>query len=147
MTLLVYAALGAIIFFLVLQLQTVVGYGPLEAGLATMPITIVMLLLASRGGALASRIGPRLPMSVGPLVCAVGIAMLAGIDSNAEYWVDIFPGLTIFALGLALLVAPLTATVLAAAPDRYAGIASGVNNAVARGGSLLAVAALPFAVG
>src|SRR4029079_11120595 len=87
------------------------------------------------------------PMSLGPLVCATGIAMLAGIDSNAEYWANVLPGLTIFALGLALLVAPLTATVLAAAPDRYAGIASGVNNAVARGGSLLAVAALPFAVG
>src|SRR4029079_17040626 len=87
------------------------------------------------------------PMSLGPLVCATGIAMLAGIDSNAEYWVDVFPGLTIFALGLALLVAPLTATVLAAAPDRYAGVASGVNNAVARAGSLLAVAALPAVVG
>jgi EmrB/QacA subfamily drug resistance transporter len=147
MTLLVYAALGAIIFFLVLQLQTVVGYGPLRAGLATLPITVVMLLLAARGGALAARIGPRLPMSLGPVVCAAGIALLAGLDSHSGYWLGVFPGLTIFALGLALLVAPLTATVLAAAPDRYAGIASGVNNAVARGGSLLAVAALPFAVG
>jgi EmrB/QacA subfamily drug resistance transporter len=147
MTLLVYAALGAIIFFLVLQLQTVVGYGPLRAGVATLPITVVMLLLAARGGALAARIGPRLPMSLGPVVCAVGVALLARVDSQATYWVDVFPGLTIFSLGLALLVAPLTATVLAAAPDRYAGIASGVNNAVARGGSLLAVSALPFAVG
>jgi EmrB/QacA subfamily drug resistance transporter len=147
MTFLVYAALGAIIFFLVIQLQTVVGYGPLRAGVATLPLTIVMLLLAARGGALAARIGPRLPMSLGPVVTAGGIALLAGVDSHATYWVDVFPGLTIFALGLALLVAPLTATVLGAAPDRYAGIASGVNNAVARGGSLLAVAALPFAVG
>jgi EmrB/QacA subfamily drug resistance transporter len=147
MTLLVYAALGAIIFFLVLQLQTVVGYGPLRAGIATLPITIVMLLLAARGGALAAKIGPRLPMSLGPVVCAVGIALLAGLDAGASYWIDVLPGLFVFSLGLALLVAPLTATVLAAAPDRYAGIASGVNNAVARGGSLLAVAALPFAVG
>jgi MFS family permease len=147
MTFLVYAALGAIIFFLVIQLQTVVGYGPLRAGVATLPLTVVMLLLAARGGALAARIGPRLPMSLGPVVTAGGIALLAGVDSHATYWVDVFPGLTIFALGLALLVAPLTATVLGAAPDRYAGIASGVNNAVARGGSLLAVAALPFAVG
>ncbi|MEJ7628799.1 MAG: MFS transporter [Nocardioidaceae bacterium] len=147
MTLLVYGAMGATIFFLVLQLQTVVGYGPLEAGIATVPITVVLLFLASRGGALATRIGPRLPMSLGPVVCAAGIALLAFLDADASYWMDIFPGLTIFALGLALLVAPLTATVLAAAPDRYAGIASGVSNAVARGGSLLAVAALPFAVG
>lgn len=147
MTLLVYAALGAMLFFLVLQLQTVVGYGPLQAGIATLPVTVVMLLLASQGGALAARIGPRLPMSLGPIVCAAGIALLASIDAGSRYWRDVFPGITVFALGLALLVAPLTATVLAAAPDRHAGIASGINNAVARGGSLLAVAALPVAVG
>jgi EmrB/QacA subfamily drug resistance transporter len=147
MTLLVYAALGAVFFFLVLQLQVVAGYGPLEAGIATIPVTIVMLLLAARGGALAARIGPRLPMALGPIVCAVGIALLAGVDDDVQYWVDVFPGITIFALGLALLVAPLTATVLAAAPDRNAGIASGINNAVARAGSLLAVAALPALVG
>ncbi len=147
MTLLVYAALGAMTFFLVLQLQTVAGYGPLRAGLAMLPITIVMLMFAARGGALAARIGPRLPMTLGPIVCAAGIALLAGVDRDARYWFDIFPGVTVFSFGLALLVAPLTSTVLAAAPDRYAGIASGVNNAVARGGSLLAVAALPFTVG
>ncbi|MGI8701759.1 MAG: MFS transporter [Nocardioidaceae bacterium] len=147
MTLLVYAALGAMLFFLVLQLQTVVGYGPLQAGIATLPVTVVMLLLAARGGALAARIGPRLPMSLGPVVCALGIALLAGLGSGSSYWLGVFPGVTVFALGLALLVAPLTATVLAAAPDRHAGIASGVNNAVARAGSLLAVAALPVAVG
>jgi EmrB/QacA subfamily drug resistance transporter len=147
MTLLTYAALGAMTFFLVIELQTVVGYGPLEAGIATLPITIIMLFLASRGGALAARIGPRIPMTVGPIVCAVGIALLAGVDADASYWIDIFPGVVIFGLGLSLLVAPLTATVLAAAPDRNAGIASGVNNAVARAGSLLAVAALPAVVG
>ncbi len=147
MTLLVYAALGAMLFFLVLQLQTVAGYGPLQAGIATLPVTVVMLLLAARGGALAARIGPRLPMSLGPIVCAGGISLLAGIDGGSGYWLGVFPGVTVFALGLALLVAPLTATVLAAAPDRHAGIASGVNNALARGGSLLAVAALPVAVG
>lgn len=147
MTLLVYAALGAMLFFLVLELQTVLGYGPLQAGVATLPVTVVMLLLAARGGALAARIGPRLPMSVGPVTCAAGIALLARLGAHSGYWLDIFPGVTVFALGLALLVAPLTATVLAAAPDRHAGIASGINNAVARGGSLLAVAALPVAVG
>ncbi len=147
MTLLVYAALGGVIFFLVLQLQTVVGYGALKAGIATLPITIVMLLLASKGGELATRIGPRIPMSLGPIICAAGIALLTGIAADSSYWIDIFPGLTVFSLGLAMLVAPLTATVLSAAPDRNAGIASGINNAVARAGSLLAVAALPSIVG
>jgi EmrB/QacA subfamily drug resistance transporter len=147
MTLLTYAALGGVTFFLILQLQTVAGYGPLEAGISLLPITIVMLFLAARGGQLATRIGPRIPMTVGPLVCAFGLALLTGVGEDTSYWTDVFPGVTIFALGLSLLVAPLTATVLAAAADRYAGIASGVNNAVARAGSLLAVAALPAVVG
>lgn len=147
MTLLVYAALGAVMFFLVLQLQIVLGFGPLEAGLATLPITILMLLLAGKGGELGTRIGPRIPMTVGPLVCAGGVALLAGVGAGSSYWTAILPGVVVFGLGLCILVAPLTATVLAAAPDRFAGIASGVNNAVARAGSLLAVAALPAVVG
>ena len=147
MTLVVYAALGAVLFFLVLQLQTVAGYGALEAGLATLPMTVCMLLLASRGGELGTRIGPRIPMTVGPLVMAGGVLLLLRVGEDVSYWTDVFPGITVFGLGLALMVAPLTATVLAAAPDEHAGIASGVNNAVARAGSLLAVAALPVAVG
>ncbi|WP_460829821.1 MFS transporter [Nocardioides hungaricus] len=147
MTLVVYAALGAVLFFLVLQLQTVGGYGALEAGIATLPITICMLLLAARGGELGTRIGPRIPMTVGPLLMAGGTLLLLAVGQDVDYWTDVLPGLTVFGLGLALMVAPLTATVLAAAPDEHAGIASGVNNAVARAGSLLAVAALPVAVG
>lgn len=147
MTLLVYAALGAVMFFLVLQLQVVLGYGPLEAGLATLPITILMLLLAGKGGELGTRIGPRIPMTVGPIVCAGGVALLAGVGAGSSYWTQVLPGVVVFGLGLCILVAPLTATVLAAAPDRFAGVASGVNNAVARAGSLLAVAALPAVVG
>jgi EmrB/QacA subfamily drug resistance transporter len=147
MTLLVYAALGAVLFFLVLQLQTVGGYGPLRAGISTLPITICMLLLAARGGALAARIGPRLPMTVGPIVMGAATLMLLAVGPRLDYWTDVLPGVTVFGLGLALMVAPLTATVLTAAPDEHAGIASGVNNAVARAGSLLAVAALPVAVG
>ena len=147
MTLLVYAALGAVLFFLVLQLQTVGGYGPLGAGIATLPITICMLFLAARGGALAARIGPRIPMTVGPLVMACGTLLLLRVGPDVVYVTDVLPGLTVFGLGLAMMVAPLTATVLASAPDEHAGIASGVNNAVARSGSLLAVAALPVAVG
>jgi len=147
MTLLVYASLGAVFFFLTLQLQTVLQYGPLEAGLASLPVTILMLFLAAKGGELGARIGPRIPMTVGPLVCALGAVLLAGVGAGSSYWLGVLPGITIFGLGLCLLVAPLTATVLDAAPDRYAGVASGVNNAVARAGSLLAVAALPAVVG
>jgi MFS family permease len=106
-----------------------------------------MLLLAAKGGELASRIGPRLPMTLGPLVCGVGTILLSRVGTGSTYWTGILPGITVFGLGLTLLVAPLTATVLAAAPDRYAGVASGVNNAVARAGSLLAVSALPAVVG
>jgi len=147
MTLLVYAALGAVLFFLVIDVQTVLGYGALQAGMATLPITILMLLLASRGGALGSRIGPRIPMTVGPLVMAVGVAWLSFVDEGTSYWLGVLPPLCVFALGLALMVAPLTATVLGAAPADRAGLASGVNNAVARAGSLFAVAALPVVVG
>ena len=147
LTLVVYGALTALTLLLVLQLQVVVGYDPLVAGVATLPVTLVMLLLSGRSAALASRIGPRPQMTVGPMLCAVGTGLLLGVDAGASYWIDVLPGLTLFAFGLTCLVAPLTATVLAAAPDRWAGIASGVNNAVARAGGLLAVAALPAAVG
>lgn len=147
MTFLVYAALGAITFFLVIQLQTVSGYDALTAGVATLPITVCMLLLASRGGALGTRIGPRIPMTLGPLVMAGGTLLVVGVGRDVDYWREVLPGLTVFGVGLALMVAPLTSTVLAAAPDDNAGIASGINNAVARAGSLIAVAALPVAVG
>jgi hypothetical protein len=147
MTLLVYAALGAVLFFLVIELQTVNGFSAMEAGLATLPITVLMLLLAAKGGELGSRIGPRIPMTVGPLVMAVGVAWLSRLQAGTSYWVGVLPQLTIFGLGLALMVAPLTATVLASAPVELVGVASGVNNAVARAGSLFAVAALPVAVG
>ncbi|MBL0746570.1 MFS transporter [Nocardioides baculatus] len=147
MTLVVYAALGAILFFLVLQLQTVGGYTALEAGLATLPVTVVMLALAARGGALGQRIGPRIPMTFGPVVMAAGTTWLMVVGPDVSWWRDVLPGLAVFSLGLALMVAPLTATVMAAAPDDSAGIASGINNAVARAGSLLAVAALPVVVG
>jgi len=147
LTLLMYAALGAVLFFVTLQLQTVGGFSALAAGVSTLPMTICMLLLASRGGALAARIGPRLPLTVGPVVMASGILLLLRIGTDVSYVADVLPGITVFGLGLSLTVAPLTATVLAAAPDEHAGIASGVNNAVARAGQLVAVAALPVAVG
>jgi EmrB/QacA subfamily drug resistance transporter len=147
MTLLVYAALGAIMFFLVIQLQTVGGYGPLAAGISTLPVTLCMVLLAARAGDLGTRIGPRIPMTVGPMVMAGGALLLLKAGEDVAYLTDVLPGITVFGLGLALMVAPLTATVLAAAPEQHVGIASGVNNAIARAGSLLAVAALPPLVG
>ena len=147
MTLLVYGALGSVLFFLVLQLQVTVGYDAIGAGVSTLPIPVVMLLLSSRSSVIASRTGPRVPMTVGPLVCASGAFLLSRVDAGSSYWTGVFPGITLFALGLAALVSPLTVAVLAAAPDRHAGVASGINNAVARAGTLLAVAALPAIVG
>lgn len=147
MTLLVYGALGAITFFVVIELQTVSGYDALAAGASFVPLTLLLLLLASRGGRLGQRIGPRVPMTVGPLVMALGVLGMLRIGPHPSYLRDVLPPVVVFGLGLALLVAPLTATVLAAAPDHNAGIASGINNAVARAGSLLAVAALPILVG
>jgi EmrB/QacA subfamily drug resistance transporter len=147
MTFLVYGALGAVIFLLVLQLQVTSGYGPLAAGLATLPITVLMLLFSSRMATIAARTGPRVPMAVGPLICAAGVVLLAYVGADASYVVHVLPGMLLFSVGLTMLVSPLTAAVLDAAPDRHAGVASGINNAVARAGSLLAVAALPALVG
>ena len=147
MTLLVYGALGAVSFFTTIQLQTVSGYGALAAGASFVPMTILMLLLGSRSGRLGMRIGPRIPMTFGPVVMAVGVLLLLRIDADLSYVREVLPGMVVFGLGLVLMIAPLTATVLAAAPAEHAGIASGVNNAVARAAALLAVSALPVAVG
>ena len=146
-TFVVYGAIGGVFFFLVITLQVVAGFSPLAAGLAPVPVTILMLLLSARAGALAERIGPRIPMSVGPLVCAVGVVLLAGVGRGATYAADVLGGVVVFGLGLSLTVAPLTATALASVEDRHAGIASGVNNAVARAAGLMAVAILPLAAG
>jgi EmrB/QacA subfamily drug resistance transporter len=146
-TLAVYGALGGSGLFLVLQLQDVLGYDATAAGAAMLPAILLITVLSPRAGALAQRIGPRLPMTVGPLVVAAGTLLLAGVDGGRPYVVEVLPGSVLQGLGMALTVAPLTATVLGAAPDALAGIASGVNNAVARAAQLLAVAALPVAVG
>jgi EmrB/QacA subfamily drug resistance transporter len=146
-TLAVYGALGGGGLFFVLQLQTVLGYDATAAGAAMLPAILVITVLSPQAGAVAQRIGPRLPMTVGPLVSAAGTLWLVGVDGSAPYVVEVLPGSLVQGLGMAITVAPLTATVLAAAPDTLAGIASGVNNAVARAAQLLAVAALPVAVG
>jgi predicted MFS family arabinose efflux permease len=146
-TLAVYAALGALTLLLVVHLQTVSGYSPLAAGASLLPVTGAMLLLSSRSGALAARIGPRLQMTVGPLLCAAGALLLRGIGTSPSYVMEVLPGALVFGLGLACTVAPLTATVLGAVQDSRSGLASGVNNAVARTASLLAIAVLPVAAG
>jgi EmrB/QacA subfamily drug resistance transporter len=146
-TLAVYGALGGSSLFLVLQLQTVLGYDATGAGAAMLPAILLITLLSPTAGALATRIGPRLPMTVGPLVVAAGTLWLAGVDDGGPYVLEVLPGSLLQGLGMAITVTPLTATVLAAAPDAFAGIASGVNNATARAAQLLAVAALPVAVG
>lgn len=146
-TLLIYGALGVVFLLLVLQLQTVAGFSPLQAGLSLLPVTAIMLLFSARAGALAGRIGPRLPMTVGPLVSAAGLVLMTRVGPGATWLTEVLPGVLVFGAGLALTVAPLTATVLDAAPDRFAGSASGVNNAVARAAGLLAVAVIPGLAG
>jgi EmrB/QacA subfamily drug resistance transporter len=146
-TFLVYGAFSGLLFLLVLQLQVVSGYSPVEAGSALLPVTVLMLALSAYSGGLAQRVGPRWPMSAGITCCAVGMALMARIGPHASYLSDVLPAVVIFGLGLSLTVAPLTATVLASADVRHAGVASGVNNAVARAAGLVAVAAIPAAVG
>jgi EmrB/QacA subfamily drug resistance transporter len=146
-TLIVYASLSITFFLVVVHLQQVLSYSPLQAGASMLPVTALMLVLSPGAGHLADRIGPRLPMTVGPLGIAVGLALLSAVPMGATYAGGVMPGLVVFGLGLSLTVAPLTATVLAAAPTRHAGIASGVNNAISRGAGLLAIALIPGLTG
>ncbi len=141
-TLAIYAGLSILFFYLVLFLQQVGGYSATEAGLATLPTTLVMFTLSKRAGMLADRIGPRWFMGGGPLVAAGGMLLLLRVDADVDYVTEVLPALAIFSLGLSATVAPLTATVLSDADEHQAGIASGVNNAIARAGGLLGVAAL-----
>jgi EmrB/QacA subfamily drug resistance transporter len=146
-TFVVYAALAGALFLLPIQLQQVAGYSPLQAGSALIPMTLVMLLLSSRAGRIAQRIGPRLPMGLGPIVAALGLALLVRVGPDASYVADVLPAVLVFGLGLAATVAPLNVTVLGAAGEERAGIASAINNAVARVAGLIAVAVVPLAAG
>jgi len=146
-TFVVYAALGGALFLLAVDLQVALGFSPVAAGAALFPVTIIMLFLSARAGALAQRIGPRIPMTVGPMIVALGLLMMRGISPGGRYFSDVLLSIVVFGLGLAFTVAPLTATVMAAAEERFAGAASGVNNAVARAAGLLAVALLPALAG
>jgi MFS family permease len=146
-TFVVYAAIGGVFFLFSLQLQVSAGFSPVAAGAALLPVTVLMLLFSARAGALAQRIGPRRPMVAGTTVAAVGVLLMARVGPGSSYVVDVLPAAALLGLGLSLVVAPLTATVMASADPRRTGIASGVNNAIARAAGLLAVAGLPLLVG
>jgi EmrB/QacA subfamily drug resistance transporter len=146
-TLAVYAAVGGALFLLALQLQQSLHYSAFATGLSTLPTTIIMLIGSPLAGALGQQTGPRIPMTVGPLIAAAGVALMARIVPGATYLGAVLPAVVVFGVGLAITVAPLTAAVLSAVPDTYAGTASGVNNAIARVAGLFAVAVLPVAAG
>ncbi len=143
----VYGALSGALFLLPVMLQQVAGYSPLAAGTALLPVTVIMLTLSARSGALAARIGPRMQMSAGPVVIAAGMALLTRVSASGNYVTEVLPAVTVFGLGLAITVAPLTVTALSAVPAGQAGIASAVNNDVARAAGLIAVAVLPAVAG
>lgn len=147
LTFVVYAALGGMMMLFVLQLQVSLSYGPTAAGLASLPVSLLMLAFSARAGKLAQKFGPKAFLVAGPIVVGAGMAMLTMVTPGASYLTVVLPAVVVFGVGLTAVVAPVTATVLAAAEDRHAGVASGVNNAIARTGGLLAVAVLPAAAG
>ncbi|MBV9665942.1 MAG: MFS transporter [Actinobacteria bacterium] len=146
-TLAVYAGLGGAFFLLVLMLQDVLGYKPVPAGAALLPVTFLVMILSARSGALSRRIGPRLPMTVGPIVMAAGFVLVGRLHPGDSYWAGVLPGVVLLGLGLTLVVGPLTAAVLATVEERHLGAASAANNMVARVAGLLAVALLPGVAG
>jgi len=146
-TFIIYGAIGGALFLLPIQLQQVSGYSALQAGIALLPVTAITLALSARSGALAARIGPRLQMSVGPVLVGVGIGLFVLIGPSGTYLTEVLPGVVVFGFGLAVTVAPLTSTVMTAVPAEHSGMASAVNNDVARAAALIAVALLPAAGG
>ncbi|MGO9853847.1 MAG: MFS transporter [Acidimicrobiales bacterium] len=143
----VYGALGGALFLLPIELQLVAHYSPLDSGLALLPLTVVMLVFSARSGELSARIGPRLQMTLGPFVVGAGLVLLTRATEPGSYLTQVLPAVLVFSVGLAIVVAPLTATAMGAAPAEHSGIASAVNNTVARAAGLLAVALLPLLSG
>ena len=141
-TLLVYAALYGTFFFITLFLQQTAGYTPLEAGFATTPISVLLFVLSPRFGKIATGTGPRAPMAIGPIIAGVGLLVLLGVGGSPDYVTEVLPGMVLFGIGLAATVAPLTATALDSVEERHVGVASGINNGIARVAGLLAIAVL-----
>jgi MFS family permease len=146
-TFLVYGGLGGALFLLPVALQQVAGYSPLHAGLTLLPVTVLMFTLSARSGRLAARWGPRLQMSAGPLVAGVGLTLLARLTNDHSYATGVLPGVLALGIGLVITVAPLTSTAMSSAPGEHAGLASAVNNDVARAAGLFAVAVIPVVSG
>jgi EmrB/QacA subfamily drug resistance transporter len=147
LALVTYTALGGVIFLLVAFLQVALGYSALQAGASTLPITILLLILSGPSGAIAGRIGPRIPLTTGAALTGAGLLLMARIHPGDSYVAGVLPSLVVFGIGLAALITPITATVLASVDSRHSGIASAVNNAVSRLGQVIAVAVLPLAAG
>jgi len=143
----VYGAFAGALFLFVVLLQQGLGYSALEAGASMLPVTMILVLLSSRTGRLAQRIGPRLPMTFGPMVAGIGLVLMSTAQAGVTYATGVLPGVVVFGLGLSFTVAPLTAAVMASVEDRHLGAGSGVNNAVARVAGLLSVALLPALAG
>ncbi len=147
LALVAYAALGGVIFLFVAFLQVSLGYSALQAGAATLPITLLLLALSTPSGAIAQRIGPRIPLTVGAVLAGAGLLLMAQLHPGDRFFSAVLPALIVFGVGLGVLITPITATVLASVDSRHSGIASAVNNALSRLGQMIAVAALPLAAG
>ena len=147
LALLAYAALGGVIFLFVAFVQVALGYSAVQAGAATLPITVLLLILSTPSGAIAQRIGPRVPLTIGAVVTGAGLLLMAQLHPGDSYLTAVLPSLVVFGVGLGVLITPITATVLASVDSRHSGIASAVNNALSRLGQMIAVAALPLAAG
>lgn len=146
-TFLVYGGMGVVFFLMPIQLQVTAGFSPLAAGLAFLPVTGLMMLLSARAGDWAQRNGPRVPLTVGPVVIACALLLFSRIGPGASYWFDVLPAVLVHGLGLSICVAPVTSAALGSVPAHRSGAASGTNNAVSRTGQLLAIAAIPPVVG
>jgi len=147
LALVTYAALGGVIFLFVAFLQVTLYYTAFQAGAATLPITVLLLTLSTPSGAIAQRIGPRIPLTVGAVLTGAGLLLMAQIHPGDRYLSAVLPPLIVFGVGLGVLITPITATVLASVDSRHSGIASAVNNALSRLGQMIAVAALPLVAG
>jgi EmrB/QacA subfamily drug resistance transporter len=146
-TVLLYAAIGVTFFLVAFELQVGVGWSAMESGTALLPTTLLMLLFSARSGELAQRIGPRLQLTVGPLITAAGLLLLSRVGPGASWASDVLPGSLVVGLGLVTFVAPLTATVMGSVSPDHVSVASGVNNAIARTASLAALSVIPVVSG
>lgn len=146
-TVFIYAGLSIATFLITIFLQQTAGYSAIAAGLALLPITLLMFILSPRFGALAGKYGPRFFMTIGPIISGLGFLSMLVVDDPVRYWTQLFPGVLLFGFGLSMTVAPLTSAVLGSIANNHAGIASAVNNAISRIAGLLAIASVGIITG